>query len=209
MTTTDREPRKHDTLIERVAHAVVPTVHGDFTAYAYRSQSDGEEHLAYVMGDLRATANPLVRLHSECLTGDVLASDRCDCGQQLQLSLEMISSEACGVLVYLRGHEGRGIGLSHKIRAYSLQDNEGLDTVDANTAQGLPVDSRDYGVGAAILADLGLSTIRLMTNNPKKVAELQESGFEIVERMQLEVNRTPANIRYLETKRDRMGHSLP
>ena len=121
----------------------------------------------------------------------------------------MISSEACGVLVYLRGHEGRGIGLSHKIRAYSLQDNEGLDTVDANTAQGLPVDSRDYGVGAAILADLGLSTIRLMTNNPKKVAELQESGFEIVERMQLEVNRTPANIRYLETKRDRMGHSLP
>jgi 3,4-dihydroxy 2-butanone 4-phosphate synthase/GTP cyclohydrolase II len=161
------------------------------------------------MGDLRAAENPLVRLHSECLTGDVLASDRCDCGRQLQRSLEMISTEACGVLVYLRGHEGRGIGLSHKIRAYWLQDIEGLDTVDANTAQGLPVDSRDYGVGAAILADLGLSTIRLMTNNPKKVTDLRESGFDIVERIQLEVDQTPANSRYLETKRDRMGHSLP
>lgn len=209
MTTTEHETSKQGIVIERVAHAVVPTVHGDFTAYAYRSVLDGEEHLAYVMGDLRAMENPLVRLHSECLTGDVLASDRCDCGRQLQRSLEMISTEACGVLVYLRGHEGRGIGLSHKIRAYSLQDTEGLDTVDANTAQGLPVDSRDYGVGAAILADLGLSTIRLMTNNPKKVTDLRESGFEIVERIQLEVHQTPANSRYLETKRDRMGHSLP
>lgn len=209
MTTTEHEADRQSTLVERVAHAVVPTIHGDFTAYAYRSVPDGEEHLAYVMGDLRATANPLVRLHSECLTGDVLASDRCDCGQQLQRSLEMISTEACGVLVYLRGHEGRGIGLSHKIRAYSLQDSEGLDTVDANTVQGLPVDSRDYRVGAAILADLGLSTIRLMTNNPRKVTDLRESGFEIVERIQLDVNQTPANSRYLETKRDRMGHTRP
>lgn len=209
MTTAEHEAGKQSAVIERVAHAVVPTVHGDFTAYAYRSQPGAEEHLAYVMGDVSTMATPLVRLHSECLTGDVLASDRCDCGQQLQLSLEMISREACGVLVYLRGHEGRGIGLSHKIRAYSLQDSEGLDTVDANTVQGLPVDSRDYSVGAAILADLGLSTIRLMTNNPKKVNGLRDAGFEIVEQVQLGVNQTPANIRYLETKRDRMGHTLP
>ena len=160
------------------------------------------------MGDIAACEAPLVRVHSECLTGDILASERCDCGYQLQTALAKIAEEGCGVLVYLRGHEGRGIGIGHKIRAYALQDDEGLDTVDANTAQGLPVDSREYGVGANILADLGVSAMRLMTNNPTKYGGLEGYGLEITERVSVDVDSTEDRERYLATKRDRMGHLM-
>ena len=203
-----RYRRRSEKLVEHFAEAVIPTAHGDFTAHAYRSLLDGEEHLVYTMGDIAAAEAPLVRVHSECLTGDILASERCDCGHQLQAALAMIAEEGCGVLVYLRGHEGRGIGIGHKIRAYSLQDDEGLDTVDANTAQGLPVDSREYGVGANILADLGVSKMRLMTNNPSKFGGLAGYGLEISERVPIQMPSTPSNARYLETKRDRMGHIM-
>ena len=203
-----RYRRRSEKLVEHFAEAVIPTAHGDFTAHAYRSLLDGEEHLVYTMGDIAAAEAPLVRVHSECLTGDILASERCDCGHQLQAALAMIAEEGCGVLVYLRGHEGRGIGIGHKIRAYSLQDGEGLDTVDANTAQGLPVDSREYGVGANILADLGVSKMRLMTNNPSKFGGLAGYGLEISERVPIQMPSTPSNARYLETKRDRMGHIM-
>ena len=203
-----RYRRRSEKLVEHFAEAVIPTAHGDFTAHAYRSLLDGEEHLVYTMGDIAAAEAPLVRVHSECLTGDILASERCDCGHQLQAALAMIAEEGCGVLVYLRGHEGRGIGIGHKIRAYSLQDDEGLDTVDANTAQGLPVDSREYGVGANILADLGVSKMRLMTNNPSKFGGLAGYGLEISERVPIQMPSTPSNARYLDTKRDRMGHIM-
>lgn len=208
MTTTDRPHPTPTTSVEHVAQATVPTAHGDFVAHAYRSLTDNEEHLAYTMGPITTAPSPLVRLHSECLTGDVLASDRCDCGRQLHSALASIAQQRCGVLVYLRGHEGRGIGLAHKIRAYALQDSEGLDTVDANTIQGLPVDSRDYAVGVAILADLGLSRVRVLTNNPAKVEALTASGFVVDEQISLHVDRTPSNTKYLSTKRDRMGHRL-
>ena len=203
-----RYRRRSEKLVEHFAEAVIPTTYGDFTAHAYRSLLDGEEHLVYTMGDIAAAEAPLVRVHSECLTGDILASERCDCGHQLQAALAMIAEEGCGVLVYLRGHEGRGIGIGHKIRAYSLQDGEGLDTVDANTAQGLPVDSREYGVGANMLADLGVSTMRLMTNNPSKFGGLAGYGLEISERVPIQIAATPSNARYLDTKRDRMGHIM-
>jgi 3,4-dihydroxy 2-butanone 4-phosphate synthase/GTP cyclohydrolase II len=203
-----RHRRHSEQLVDHFAEATIPTKYGVFTAHAYRSLLDDEEHLVYAMGDLDACDAPLVRVHSECLTGDILASDRCDCGSQLQLALQMIAEEECGVLVYLRGHEGRGIGIGHKIRAYALQDNDELDTVDANTAQGLPVDSREYGVGANILADLGLTRMRLMTNNPAKYGGLEGYGLEIVERVPIEISETPANSRYLTTKRDRLGHIM-
>ena len=203
-----RYRRRSEKLVEHFAEAVIPTAYGEFTAHAYRSLLDGEEHLVYTMGDIRAAEAPLVRVHSECLTGDILASERCDCGHQLQAALAMIAEEGCGVLVYLRGHEGRGIGIGHKIRAYSLQDGEGLDTVDANTAQGLPVDSREYGVGANMLADLGVSTMRLMSNNPSKFGGLAGYGLEISERVPIQMQATPSNARYLDTKRDRMGHIM-
>ena len=204
-----RYRRRSEKLVEHFAEALIPTAHGDFTAHAYRSTLDGIEHLVYTMGDIAGCEAPLVRVHSECLTGDILASERCDCGYQLQTALAMIAEEGCGVLVYLRGHEGRGIGLAHKIRAYSLQDDEGLDTVDANTAQGLPVDSREYGVGANMLADLGVSRMRLMTNNPSKFGGLAGYGLEITERVPLQILATPDRARYLDTKRDRMGHVMP
>lgn len=203
-----RYRRRSEKLVEHFAEAVIPTEHGDFTAHAYRSLLDGEEHLVYTMGDIAGADAPLVRVHSECLTGDILASERCDCGYQLQAALAMIAEEGCGVLVYLRGHEGRGIGIGHKIRAYSLQDDEGLDTVDANTAQGLPVDSREYGVGANMLADLGVTQMRLMTNNPSKFGGLAGYGLEITERVPIQVQSTPNRARYLDTKRDRMGHMM-
>jgi 3,4-dihydroxy 2-butanone 4-phosphate synthase/GTP cyclohydrolase II len=149
----------------------------------------------------------LVRVHSECLTGDIVGSLRCDCGAQLELALQVIAAEGCGALVYLRGHEGRGIGLAHKIRAYALQD-QGLDTVAANLAQGLPVDSRSYGVGAQILTDLGIERIRLLTNNPAKYGGLEGYGLELVGRVALTTTPTPHNVRYLRTKRDRMSHAL-
>ena len=151
-----RHRRKSEILVEQMGVARVPTKHGDFMCHAYRSVLDGVDHIALVMGDVDGGDPPLVRVHSECLTGDILASERCDCGNQLHTALQMIAEEGQGAVVYLRGHEGRGIGIGHKIRAYGLQD-DGLDTVDANTAQGLPIDSREYGVGANILADLGVS----------------------------------------------------
>jgi 3,4-dihydroxy 2-butanone 4-phosphate synthase / GTP cyclohydrolase II len=164
-----------------------------------------------VMGDIahegRSARGALVRVHSECLTGDILGSLRCDCGGQLEQALRAIATEGCGALVYLRGHEGRGIGLAHKIRAYALQD-QGLDTVDANTAQGLPADSRSYGVGSQILGDLGISRLRLITNNPAKFGGLESYGLTLVSRVALPVLETPHNVRYLRTKRERMGHDL-
>ena len=199
--------RKREKLVEHFAAARVPTTYGDFMAHAYRSLLDGEEHVAYVMGDVEGGEPPLVRVHSECLTGDILASIRCDCGPQLQTALRKIAEEGRGVLVYLRGHEGRGIGIGHKLRAYALQD-EGLDTIEANEAQGLPVDSREYGVGANILADLGVTAMRLMTNNPMKLGGLEGYDLEITERVPIEIASNPENVRYLETKRDRMGHTL-
>lgn len=198
-------------LVAQVASAAMPTAFGDFRAVAYRSELDGTEHLALVMGDLAAASRTdrgaLVRVHSECLTGDILGSLRCDCGSQLEQALSAIAEEGCGAVVYLRGHEGRGIGLAHKIRAYALQE-QGLDTVDANTALGLPVDSRSYGVGAAILADLGARRLRLITNNPAKYGGLEGFDLEIVGRIGLPTVITPHNVRYLRTKQERMGHTL-
>lgn len=198
-------------LVEQLATSAMPTEFGDFRAVAYRSLIDGTEHLALVMGDVTAAgstdAGVLVRVHSECLTGDILGSLRCDCGAQLEQALEAIAAEGCGVLVYLRGHEGRGIGLVHKIRAYALQE-QGLDTVDANLAQGLPVDSRSYGVGAQILSDLGVRRLRLITNNPAKYGGLDGYSLEITARVHLPTAETAHNVRYLRAKRDRMGHEF-
>ena len=206
-----RHRRATERLVELVGSAQMPTEFGDFRALAYRNTLDGTEHLALVMGDLAAaSATPggaLVRVHSECLTGDILGSLRCDCGGQLEQALAAVATEGVGAVVYLRGHEGRGIGLGHKIRAYALQE-EGLDTVDANTAQGLPVDSRSYGVGAQILGDLGATRIRLITNNPAKFGGLEGYGLTITGRVSLPTVATPHNVRYLRTKRDRMGHQL-
>ena len=202
-----RYRRRHEKLVEHFASARIPTKYGDFTAHAYRSTLDGDEHVAYVLGDLNSVEAPLVRVHSECLTGDLLGSVRCDCGSQLDAALGKVGEEGVGVIVYLRGHEGRGIGIGHKLRAYELQD-EGLDTVDANLSQGLPVDSREYGVGAQILSDLGLTQMRLMTNNPVKYGGLEGYGLEIVGREPLRTTPNPENLRYLETKRMRMGHLL-
>jgi len=168
---------------------------------------DGEQHLALVLGEVAGKPDVLVRVHSECLTGDVFGSLRCDCGPQLRRALELIEAEGQGVVVYLRGHEGRGIGLGHKIRAYRLQD-QGRDTVDANLELGLPVDSREYGIGAQILVDLGVSTMRLLTNNPVKYGGLEGFGLDITERVPIELTPNPQNIEYLRTKRERLGHLL-
>jgi 3,4-dihydroxy 2-butanone 4-phosphate synthase / GTP cyclohydrolase II len=202
-----RYRRHKDKLVRRIAHATLPTEFGDFQVYAYESVLDGEHHVAMVMGDVDGAENTLVRVHSECLTGDVFSSLRCDCGPQLQGALATIAEHGSGVLVYLRGHEGRGIGLAHKLRAYRLQE-EGLDTVDANLELGLPADSREYGIGAQILVDLGITTMRLMTNNPTKYGGLEGFGLDIVERVSIQPTPTPQNIEYLRTKRERMGHLL-
>ena len=202
-----RYRRRNEKLVEHFAEARIPTRHGEFSAHAYRSVLDEIEHVAYVLGDISTVKDPLVRVHSECLTGDLLGSIRCDCGSQLDSALEIIGEEGTGVIVYHRGHEGRGIGIGHKLRAYKLQD-EGLDTVDANLQQGLPVDSREYGVGAQILADLGVTEMRLMTNNPVKYGGLEGYGLNIVGRVSLEVDPNEENIRYLATKRERLGHHL-
>ncbi len=205
-----RYRRSTEHMVELIASSQMPTAFGDFRAMAYRS-TDGTEHLALVMGDVAAAGGSaqgaLVRVHSECLTGDILGSLRCDCGAQLEQALRAIAAEGCGAVVYLRGHEGRGIGLAHKIHAYALQD-DGLDTVDANLAQGLPVDSRSYGVGAHILADLGASRLRLITNNPGKYGGLEGFGLEVVGRVSLPTAATAENVRYLRTKRDRLGHHI-
>ena len=200
------EWRRHkERLVERIGSARVPTQWGDFECVAYRSTIDGIEHLAFVRGDIGSGAPVLTRVHSECLTGDVFGSLRCDCGDQLSAALQLIAKNDHGVLVYLRGHEGRGIGIGHKIRAYSLQD-QGVDTVDANTQLGLPVDSREYGIGAQILADLGAQELRLMTNNPAKYGGIAGYGLRVVERVPIVVTMTDENRAYLSTKRDRLGH---
>ncbi|MET9023579.1 GTP cyclohydrolase II [Actinopolymorpha sp. NPDC004070] len=193
--------------VERAASTRLPTEYGDFTAYGYRT-ARGVDHLALVRGDVADGTETLVRLHSECLTGDVLGSLRCDCGPQLRLALAAIAAADRGVIVYLRGHEGRGIGLAAKLAAYALQD-DGHDTVDANLALGLPADARDYADAAAILADLGVVDVRLLSNNPAKAAGLCEGGIRVVGREPLVVAANPENAGYLATKRDRFGHILP
>jgi 3,4-dihydroxy 2-butanone 4-phosphate synthase/GTP cyclohydrolase II len=197
--------------VELVATAQMPTRFGDFRALAFRSTLDGSEHLALVMGDVAAAGRTdegaLVRVHSECLTGDILGSLRCDCGGQLEQALRPVAAEGRGAVVYLRGHEGRGIGLAHKIHAYALQERV-LDTVEANLAQRLPTDSRSYGVGAQFLGALGMTRIRLITNNPAKFGGLDGYGLTVLGRVALPVEPTPHNVRYLQTKRDRMGHRL-
>jgi len=206
-----RYRRATEQLVTRVAAAAIPTEFGDFRAIAYRSEPDGAEHLALIKGDVAAAGRSehgvLVRVHSECLTGDILGSLRCDCGAQLEQALRAISTEGCGIVVYLRGHEGRGIGLAHKIRAYALQE-QGLDTVEANLAQGLPVDDRDYAAGAQILKELGAQRIRLITNNPAKCAGLGDHALTIVERITLPTITTAHNVRYLRTKQTRLGHDI-
>jgi len=199
--------RRTESQIQRVAEARMPTEFGEFRAVGFRSLIDGLEHVALVMGDIGEGDDVLVRVHSECLTGDVLGSIRCDCGPQLQAAIRRVAEEGRGVVLYVRGHEGRGIGLMHKLAAYSLQD-AGADTVDANLSLGLPADSRDYGTGAQILADLGIRTMRLLSNNPAKRAGLEGYGLSIVERVPLEIEPNDENVHYLRTKRDRMGHDL-
>ncbi|CAK9174065.1 unnamed protein product [Ilex paraguariensis] len=200
-----RYRRKRDKLVERASAARIPTTWGPFTAYCYRSILDGIEHIAMVKGEIGDGQDVLVRVHSECLTGDIFGSARCDCGNQLALSMQQIEAAGRGVLVYLRGHEGRGIGLGHKLRAYNLQD-DGRDTVEANEELGLPVDSREYGIGAQILRDLGVRTMKLMTNNPAKYSGLKGYGLAIAGRVPLVTPITMENKRYLETKRAKMGH---
>lgn len=196
-----------ETLVVREGSALIPTAHGVFGAHSFRSTLDGIEHMALVLGDVGDGEDVLVRVHSECLTGDIFGSLRCDCGSQLELALGEISKVGRGVVVYLRGQEGRGIGLSHKLRAYSLQD-QGFDTVDANLELGLPVDSRDYGVGAFILADLGVRSMCLLTNNPGKYGGLAGHGVRITTRRPLHTVPTEHNVGYLRTKAARMGHLL-
>ncbi len=204
-----RYRRKKDKLVRRVegATARIPTIYGDFSCIVYESVLDGENHLALTMGKIDDGSPVLVRVHSECLTGDVFGSLRCDCGPQLDAALQMIAKEGAGVVVYLRGHEGRGIGIAHKVRAYNLQE-QGRDTVDANLELGLPVDSREYGIGAQMLVDLGITETRLITNNPAKYGGLEGFGLNIVERVKLPPSVNPENINYLRTKRERMGHLL-
>jgi 3,4-dihydroxy 2-butanone 4-phosphate synthase/GTP cyclohydrolase II len=212
--------RRHEKHVVRVAQARIPTRHGDFIAYGYDSLLDGIEHIAMVRGAVGGVGTPdpaavpddgenvLVRVHSECLTGDVFGSRRCDCGPQLDAALAAVAAEGRGVVLYVRGHEGRGIGLLHKLQAYQLQE-AGADTVDANLALGLPADARDYGTGAQILVDLGVRSMRLLTNNPDKRAGLEGYGLRVVGRVALPARAVPENLRYLATKRDRMGHDLP
>ena len=198
--------RAKETLIEMVAEARLPSDHGDFVLRVYQNNIDGKEHVAIIKGEISPDKPLLVRVHSECLTGDIFASRRCDCGPQLHAALDLIEREGSGVVLYMR-QEGRGIGLVNKIKAYALQE-QGLDTVEANTHLGFPPDPRDYGIGAQILHDLGVRKMRLMTNNPKKRVGLQSHGLEVVELVGLEIAPTKENLGYLETKRDKMGHVL-
>ncbi|XP_042377480.1 probable bifunctional riboflavin biosynthesis protein RIBA 1, chloroplastic isoform X2 [Zingiber officinale] len=200
-----RYRRKRDRLVECASIARLPLKWGSVQAYCYRSLLDGMEHIAMVKGDIGDGHDILVRVHSECLTGDIFGSARCDCGNQLALAMEMIEKAGRGVLVYLRGHEGRGIGLGHKLRAYNLQD-DGRDTVEANEELGLPVDSREYGIGAQILQDLGVRTMKLMTNNPSKYHGLKGYGLSIAGKVPLLTPITNENRRYMETKKEKMGH---
>ena len=207
-----RYRRRHERHVERVAETRLPTRHGEFTAYGYRITIDDSEHVALAYGDVAEAARRgepvLTRVHSECLTGDVFGSQRCDCGPQLDEALRTIVAEGRGVVVYLRGHEGRGIGLLAKLQAYELQDG-GRDTVDANLDLGLPADARHYGTATQVLRDLGIASVRLMTNNPDKTASLEDFGITVTERVPLTPHPNDHNLGYLQTKRDRMGHELP
>jgi 3,4-dihydroxy 2-butanone 4-phosphate synthase / GTP cyclohydrolase II len=198
--------RRHEQLVERMTTVRMPTAHGDFTAVAFREKLTGKHHIALVKGDVDGAENVLVRVHSECLTGDVFHSLRCDCGEQLEQALTQIAAEEQGVLLYM-AQEGRGIGLLNKLRAYELQEN-GLDTVEANLELGFQPDMRDYGIGNQILADLGLTTIRILTNNPKKITGIEGFGLQVVEQVPIETEPTAQNARYLATKRDKLGHKL-
>jgi 3,4-dihydroxy 2-butanone 4-phosphate synthase/GTP cyclohydrolase II len=198
--------RRHERLVERTTSVRLPTGYGDFTAVAFRERLTGKHHVALVKGDVDGAENVLVRVHSECLTGDVFHSLRCDCGEQLEHAFERIASEERGVLLYM-AQEGRGIGLLNKLRAYELQEN-GLDTVEANLELGFAPDMRDYGIGNQILADLGLTTVRILTNNPKKIIGIEGFGVEVVEQVPIETTPTAENARYLATKRDKLGHKL-
>jgi 3,4-dihydroxy 2-butanone 4-phosphate synthase/GTP cyclohydrolase II len=200
--------RRHESHVVRVAETRLPTKAGEFTAYGYRMTIDGTEHVALVHGDLGDGEGVLTRVHSECLTGDVFGSHRCDCGPQLEEAMDRIVTEGRGVVVYLRGHEGRGIGLVAKLQAYQLQDG-GRDTVDANLELGLPADARHYGAATQILRDLGVTNVRLLTTNPGKVTNLEEYGVRVAERVPLTTRPNDHNLQYLLTKRDRMGHHLP
>jgi len=197
---------RHEKLVHRVAEAKLPTPYGNFTAIAYRSDIDPDEHIALVMGDVATDEPVLVRVHSQCLTGEVFGSLRCDCGEQIKMAMQSIADDGRGVLLYMR-QEGRGIGIHNKIRAYELQD-KGMDTVEANLSLGFAPDLRDYGVGAQILADLGLHNIRLLTNNPKKVIGLESYGLKVVETVSIVTTPNPFNTRYLETKRKKLGHMI-
>jgi 3,4-dihydroxy 2-butanone 4-phosphate synthase/GTP cyclohydrolase II len=198
--------RRTEKLVERVVSVHLPTRHGAFTAVAFRELLTGKQHVALVKGEVEGAENVLVRVHSECLTGDVFHSFRCDCGEQLELALRRIEDEGRGVLLYL-AQEGRGIGLLNKLKAYELQEN-GRDTVEANLELGFPADAREYGIGSQILADLGLSSLRILTNNPKKIAGISGFGLTVVSQEPIEVQPNHENRRYLETKRDKLGHML-
>jgi 3,4-dihydroxy 2-butanone 4-phosphate synthase/GTP cyclohydrolase II len=198
--------RRHERLVEREVSVRLPTAYGEFNAVLFRETLTGKQHVALVHGSVDGAKDVLVRVHSECLTGDVFHSLRCDCGEQLDAALELIASQDCGVLLYM-AQEGRGIGLLNKLRSYELQE-DGLDTVDANLALGFAADEREWGIGNQILADLGLTTIRLLTNNPKKVSGLQAYGLEVSEQVPIEVQPNDENRRYLAAKRDKLGHRL-
>jgi 3,4-dihydroxy 2-butanone 4-phosphate synthase / GTP cyclohydrolase II len=198
--------RRTEKLVERTVSVRLPTTYGDFTAIAFREKLTGKHHVALVKGQVEGAEDVLVRVHSECLTGDVFHSLRCDCGEQLEQALAQIGEEDRGVLLYM-AQEGRGIGLLNKLRAYELQEN-GFDTVEANLELGFAPDMRDYGIGNQILAELGLTTIRILTNNPKKTTGIEGFGLEVVEQVPIETEPTPENLRYLATKRDKLGHKL-
>ncbi|MCX7832514.1 MAG: bifunctional 3,4-dihydroxy-2-butanone-4-phosphate synthase/GTP cyclohydrolase II [Actinobacteria bacterium] len=199
---------KREILVERVVEVNLPTKYGHFQAIAYQYKIDKSIQLALVKGDVRGKENILVRVHSECLTGDVFHSLRCDCGSQLEASLKMINEEGTGVLVYMMGHEGRGIGLINKLKAYKIQEEKGLDTVEANKELGFPPDLRDYGVGAQILVDLGITSMRLITNNPRKIVGLEGYGLKIVERVPIVTCTNPYNEEYLKAKKEKLNHLI-
>jgi 3,4-dihydroxy 2-butanone 4-phosphate synthase / GTP cyclohydrolase II len=203
-----RYRERHERLVEHVASARLPTKEAVFTVHAFRSLLDNQEHLALTLGDVAGGPAPLVRIHSECLTGDVASSMRCDCGDQWQAAMSLIAAERTGVLIYLRGHEGRGIGLAAKIAAYALQDEEALDTIDANKRLGLPVDARSYVPATQILASLGIERVRLLSNNHAKAQAIMEAGIGLEARVPLIATPAPSNLAYLRAKQDRLGHSL-